>query len=97
MQKRIIYASANGGVTVLIPALDCGLTVEQIALKDVPFNTPFKIVDFSELPTDQEFFDAWEADMSNPDGVGADYGFGSTNEVIGWTEDWSPILVEIAQ
>ena len=32
----------------------------------------FKIVDTSSLPTDYSFFGAWEADMSNPDGVGSE-------------------------
>lgn len=35
MNKRIIYQNDNGSVAVLIPA-DCGLTLEQIAAKDVP-------------------------------------------------------------
>ena len=35
MNKRIIYQNDNGGVSIIIPA-DCGLTVEQIAAKDVP-------------------------------------------------------------
>jgi hypothetical protein len=35
MDKRIIYKNTDGTVAVIIPA-DCGLTIEQIAAKDVP-------------------------------------------------------------
>ena len=58
--KRVIYPSNDGGVCVIIPAPDCGLTIEQIAAKDVPAGKPFKIVDVSEIPSDRTFRAAWE-------------------------------------
>lgn len=57
--KRIIYPTDDGGVAVIIPA-DCGLTIEQIAAKDVPAGKPFQIVDVSEIPSDRTFRNAWE-------------------------------------
>jgi hypothetical protein len=60
MDKRIIYPNDDGGVAVVIPAPECGLTIEQIAEKDVPAGKPFKIVDISEIPTDRTFRAAWE-------------------------------------
>jgi hypothetical protein len=60
MNQRIIYPTEEGGVAVIIPAPDCGLTVEEIAAKDVPQGKPFKIVDVSEIPEDRTFRDAWE-------------------------------------
>lgn len=60
MDKRIIYTKPDGGVAVIIPA-DCGLTVEQIAAKDVPAGAEFKIVDVSEIPADRTFRAAWES------------------------------------
>lgn len=60
MNKRIIYPTENGGVAVIVPAADCGLTVEEIAAKDVPEGLPFKIVDAADIPTDRTFRDAWE-------------------------------------
>jgi len=60
MNKRIIYPTDDGGVAVIIPAPDCGLTIEEIATKDVPEGKPFKIVDVSDIPTDRTFRDAWE-------------------------------------
>jgi hypothetical protein len=59
MNQRIIYPTDNGGVAVVIPA-DCGLTIDEIAAKDVPEGKPYKIVDVSDIPTDRTFRDAWE-------------------------------------
>ena len=56
--KRIIYQDDNGGVAIIVPA-DCGLTIEQIAAKDVPAGTPYSIVDVADIPTDRTFRDAW--------------------------------------
>ena len=74
MNKRIIYLTDNGDVAVIIPSEECGLTIEEIALKDVPFNKPFKIVDVNDIPSDRTFRSAWEIDISNlTDGFGAEY------------------------
>ncbi len=59
MNKRIIYPNDDGGVAIIIPA-DCGLTIEEIAAKDVPQGKPFKIVDVADIPTDRTFRNAWE-------------------------------------
>jgi hypothetical protein len=59
MNQRIIYPTGDGGVAVIIPA-DCGLTVDEIAAKDVPKGKPYKIVDVSDIPTDRTFRSAWE-------------------------------------
>jgi len=58
--KRIIYALDDGSVAVIIPANDCGLTIEEIAKKDVPAGKKFKIVDAEDIPADRTFRDAWE-------------------------------------
>jgi hypothetical protein len=58
--KRILYQTEDGGVVVVIPADNCGLTVEEIAVKDVPSGRPYKIVDVSEVPSDRTFRNAWE-------------------------------------
>jgi hypothetical protein len=60
MNQRIIYPTDDGGVAIIIPAPDCGLSIEEIALKDVPEGKPYKIVDVSDIPTDRTFRDAWE-------------------------------------
>ena len=69
--KRIIYQNDTGGVAVLIPA-DCGLTIEQIAAKDVPTGKAYKIVDVADVPTDREWRNEWTVDEADlTDGVGA--------------------------
>ncbi len=84
MTKRIIYEKITsfleaGGVTVervtgvciMTPVLndDIGLTIEEIALKDVPVGQSFKIIEDDALPTDRTFRDAWE---KNGASVGVD-------------------------
>jgi hypothetical protein len=59
MNQRIIFQNDEGGVSVIIPA-DCGLTIEEIAAKDVPQGKPYKIVDVADIPTDRTFRNAWE-------------------------------------
>ena len=59
MNQRIIFPNDEGGVSVIIPA-DCGLTIEEIAAKDVPAGKQFKIVDAADIPEDRTFRNAWE-------------------------------------
>ena len=59
MNQRIIYQTDDGGVAVIVPAAECGLTIEQIAAKDVPAGKEFKIVDVSEIPSERLFRGAW--------------------------------------
>ena len=58
-------------ISVLVPAPNCELSLEEICVKDVPTGVPYRIIDSSELPADREFRNAWEADFTNPDGYGA--------------------------
>jgi hypothetical protein len=60
MSQRIIYPTDEGGVAVIVPAPECGLTIEEIAAKDVPEGKPFKIVDAADIPSDRTFRGAWE-------------------------------------
>ena len=60
MNQRIIYKTDEGGVALIIPSQDCGLSIEQIAAKDVPAGKPYKIIDVSEVPSDRTFRNAWE-------------------------------------
>ena len=54
MNQRIIYPT-DDGVAIIVPAAECGLTIEQIAAKDVPAGKPYKIVDVADIPTDRTF------------------------------------------
>ena len=58
MNKRIVYQNDDGGISIIVPA-DCGLTIEEIAAKDVPAGKQYHIVDVSEIPTDRTFRGAW--------------------------------------
>ena len=73
MNQRIIYPTDNGGVAVIVPAAECGLTIEEIAAKDVPpivvygpeqtvvssSPRPYEIVDVADIPSDRTFRGAW--------------------------------------
>lgn len=60
MNQRIIYPTEDGGVAIIIPAVECGLTIEEIAQKDVPEGKPYKIVDTDTIPSDRTFRGAWQ-------------------------------------
>jgi|TARA_R100000479_G_scaffold24964_1_gene9443 hypothetical protein len=57
--KRIIYPNDEGGVSIIVPSDNCGLTVEEIAAKDVPAGTAYQIVDVADVPSDRSFRNAW--------------------------------------
>lgn len=57
--SRILYPRPDGSVAVLIPAPDCGLTLEEIAAKDVPQGLAWQIVEDADIPTDRTFRNAW--------------------------------------
>lgn len=88
-ERVIIYPNETGGVAVVMPAIECGLSVEDIARKDVPAGVPYMIVDASTLPRDLTFFDAWEADFSAPDG----YGVGQEAWFAERSEQASPVVI----
>jgi hypothetical protein len=67
MNQRIIYQTQDG-VSIIIPTGE--IAIEEVARKDVPAGVSYKIVDVGDIPDDRTFRNAWEADMSNPDGVG---------------------------
>ena len=62
MNKRIIYKTTDGGVAILVPSAEYleTHTIEELAIKDIPANTPYKIVDVSEILSDRTFRNAWE-------------------------------------
>tara|TARA_Y100000114_G_C11684908_1_gene290537 strand:- start:306 stop:548 length:243 start_codon:yes stop_codon:yes gene_type:complete len=78
---RIIYKHANGEITLLTPTPDILSqvnpstgklwTVDEVAKKDVPTGSKYKIVEDTDVPTDRSFRDAWTVDESDlTDGVG---------------------------
>ena len=58
MNKRIVYKNDDNTISIIVPA-DCGLTVEEIAAKDVPAGKEYHIVNASDIPSDRTFRNAW--------------------------------------
>ncbi len=70
MNQRIIYPTDDGGVAVIVPAPECGIAIEEIARKDVPAGAPYLIFDAADIPADRTFRNAWEVEITTPDGHG---------------------------
>lgn len=66
--NQVIVFKFNESLCIVYPS--GALSVQDTALKDVPNGIPFKIINTDQLPQDRTFRDAWDMDMSNPDGVG---------------------------
>ena len=56
---RFIYTRDDGGLSIVIPTDNCGLTLEQIKDKDCPSGKTVYTVDKSVIPTDRSFRNAW--------------------------------------
>jgi hypothetical protein len=73
MTQVIIFLQDNGIPAVMTPTPECleTHTIQEIAVKDVPFGKRFAIVDAADLPTEpQETWTIDEADLT--DGVGGE-------------------------
>jgi hypothetical protein len=70
MTQVIIFPNDEGWLSVINPAPECALSIEEIARKDVPAGKPYHIINASQLPQETMFFNAWDADFSNPGGQG---------------------------
>ena len=62
MSSIIIWKQDNGVVQVTHPAPNCGLTIHEIAKKDLPSGSKYKILPAEELPAWDEFRDSWTCD-----------------------------------
>ncbi len=58
--KRIIFQNADGGVSVVIPAPNTGLSLQEVIDNSVPHGAKYKVVNESDIPSDRTFRDAWE-------------------------------------
>ena len=56
---RFVYTRDDGGVTIVCPSDNCGLTLEQIKDKDCPKDRTVYTVNKSAIPTDRSFRNAW--------------------------------------
>jgi hypothetical protein len=74
MNQYIVYKDEAGRLLLILPAQEYvdKYGIDAIAQKDVPEGRPYKIVSASDLPSDLEFFEAWDIDAALlTDGVGS--------------------------
>lgn len=73
---QVIIFPNQTSIAVIRP-VECGMTIQEIARKDVPSGVPYRIIDAALIPADRTYRDAWTADFSAPDGygIGADAWF----------------------
>ena len=56
---RFIYENDEGGISIVIPSDNSGLTLDEIKAKDCPSGKTVYTVDKSAVPTDRSFRNAW--------------------------------------
>jgi len=75
IKEVVIFKNKFEGISILYP--DAKLlkyaSIEEIAIKDVPYGCPYKILDSSIIPKDRTFREAWEWDAeTKEDGFGGE-------------------------
>jgi hypothetical protein len=63
MTQAIIYQNDNGGVATCIPTGE--ISIDAVMTKDVPAGRGARIVNLTDLPRDNDFYDAWEMDATS--------------------------------
>jgi hypothetical protein len=58
MTQAIIFTNDNGGVSVCVPTGE--ISIDAVMTKDVPADKGARIVNLTDLPRDNDFYDAWE-------------------------------------
>ena len=57
--KRFIYENDDGSISIVYPAYNSNLTLDEIKAKDCPSGKTVYTVDKSAIPTDRSFRNAW--------------------------------------
>lgn len=65
MEERIIYRADGDRAILMTPVFGCGLTVQQIAEKDVPAGRQWRVMLVGELPPFDQI-DRWLWTDSGP-------------------------------
>jgi hypothetical protein len=63
MTQAIIFTNDNGGVSTCIPTGE--ISIDAVMTKDVPSGKGARIVNLTDLPRDNDFYDAWEMDATS--------------------------------
>jgi len=62
MTKVIVYKNDEGGISIVHPAPNAKLTIEQVAAKSIPAGKSYAIMEKSDVPSDRTFRNAWDID-----------------------------------
>ena len=96
MQVIVYEQTENGRVAICTPVIESGLTVEQIAEKDVPEGAQRRICESASIPQESVFFGAWMFDNS-VEGAPITIDVPATHEI--WKDEWrrvrTPILARL--
>lgn len=57
--KRFIYENDDGGISIVVPIMNSGLTLDQIKEQTCPSGKTVYTVDRTAIPTDRSFRNAW--------------------------------------
>ena len=57
--KRFIFENDDGGISIVCPADNTEMTLDQIKTQACPSNKTVYTVDKSAIPTDRSFRNAW--------------------------------------
>ena len=57
--SRFIYTNDDGSISIVCPADNTDLTLDQIKAKDCPSSKTVYTVNKSAIPTDRSFRNAW--------------------------------------
>jgi hypothetical protein len=63
MSQVIIFTNDNGGVSTCVPTGE--ISIDAVMTKDVPAGRGARIVNLTDLPRDNDFYDAWEMDATS--------------------------------
>jgi hypothetical protein len=63
--QRILITNDSGGCSVVVPAPNTGLTLEQLVAKVVPPGAAYSIVGVGDVPADRTYRNAWRHDTAN--------------------------------
>jgi len=61
----VVFELDNGGVGLLIPSPNCGLTLNEIISRDLDSGTRYKIVNRMDMPADRSYRNAWQVDFTD--------------------------------
>jgi hypothetical protein len=61
----VLFEIEDGSVGILIPSVNCGLSLDEIISRDLDSGTRYKIVNRSDMPTDRSYRNAWQIDFTD--------------------------------